>query len=129
MYSRKFRYHHPEGYPVPRLAVSYTGDCWDLIRKCLTLLGPIVKHFSNSDHSYNEIIWSWETKEKYQECIEMAGTDWQKMLDNELQYMNSIGVTQVRFEPGYDVLPSDDMIETPLEELSVIYKAFITQPT
>jgi hypothetical protein len=129
MYSRKFRYHHPEGYPVPRLAVSYTSDCWDLIRKCLTVpgLGPIVKHFSNSDHSYNEIIWSCETKEKYQECIEIAGADWQKMLDNELHYMNSIGVTQVCLEPGYNVLPSDDMIATTIEELMVIYNKSIGQ--
>ena len=124
MYSFMHRYHHPEGNPVARLLNSYTLLQWETLMECFFVpnLEPKIEHFKSSDNIiWDEIVYSWETKEKYEEWLAVSGTDWQIALTLGLEISELAGVTQVRGEPDYDVGPSDGMIATTIDDLMLAY--------
>ena len=124
MYTFKHRYHHPEGHPLARLVLSYENEFVELMRKCFTIPGlrPKIKIFKNPDSIWNEMLWSWDTEEIYQQWVAVAGTDWQSALAIGLQYSDNAGVTQVRGQAGYGVIPTDGMIETTMDQSILDYK-------
>ena len=125
MYTFKHRYYHPEGHPIARLFLLYENEFIELMRKCWTIslsLKPKIKIFKNPDYSWNEISWSWETKEEYQEWLNLVGEDWPRALAIGLQYSDVAGVTQVRGQADYEVIPTDGMIEITMDESILDYK-------
>ena len=124
MYSFMHRYYHPEGNPVARLVNSYTPESWDSLIKCWVIpnLEPSIEHFKSSGNNFwDEIVYSWETKEKYDEWLAVSGTDWRTALALGLQIGEIAGVTQIRNEPDYDIGPSDGMIPTTIEDVMLEY--------
>jgi hypothetical protein len=122
MYTFKHRYYHPEGHPLARLVLSYENEFVELMQKCFTIPGlkPRIKIFKNLDYSWNEMLWSWDTKEIYQRWVAVA--EWQPALVIGLQYSDSVGVTQVRGLADYEVIPTDGMIEITMDQSILDYK-------
>jgi len=124
MYTFKHRYYHSDGHPLARLVLSYENEFVELMRKCFTIQGlkPKIKIFKNPDYTWNEMLWSWDTKEKYQQWVVVAGADWQPALVIGLQYSDSVGVTQVRGLADCEIMPTDGMIEITMDKAILDYK-------
>lgn len=123
MYSFKHRYHHPQGHSIARLVKSYSNDYWDLLQKCWYIQGlePYINHYRSADYIWDEIIWSWNDKETYDRWLQVAGANWHQALIIGLQYSDSEGVTQVRGQPDFGIVPSDGMLVTTIEEIRIAY--------
>lgn len=129
MYSFKHDYHHPEGHPVARIVNSYDNEFWESLIICWSVPGvePVIEHFRSEDYTRDEIRWSWETKEKYDEWLATAGDQWSSALVLGKIYSDSVGATQIHNEPGHEVTPSDGMIATTIEDLMLAYAEFQSQ--
>jgi len=130
MYKFLHSYYHPEGHPIARILNSYEIKFWEFLQNCWNIPGlePVIEFFRSEDYTTEAITWSWETKEKYDEWITVAGSKWSSALVLGEIYSDSVGVTQTHNLPDYNVEPAADMIATTVEDVMLDYgKSQITQ--
>jgi hypothetical protein len=125
-------YYHPEGHAVARILNSYDIKFWDFLNDyCWNISGlePTIEHFISADYTLGEVLWSWETKEKYEEWLVIAGKHWNSALILGEIYSDTVGVTQTHNDPVLDAAPSAGMLAITLDELMLMYGQTVSSPS
>lgn len=124
MYKILHTYFHASGDSLARHMATYPyrqrlNQCWEVEGAT-----PAIDVFANTDRSYCEVFWTWESKEKYQMWIDHT-PDWDFLCEAGLANCRKQGVHQEHVVPeNEDVLsPKIGLHPVTLQQLENEYNA------
>lgn len=142
MFGFMHTYQHTDGNPLARLLEYYYYDpvglvfnnrmdiCWGIIFganfSSNSILPDMRVYEKIDDNSYNELVWSWDSEEMYNDWFNTTlndtnikvGDDWIELAEVIGPPISDMfGVTQTHIPPMEGIHPGVGMVEMPFEEI------------